>query len=66
MKKEIIIYGAGAYGGVIYKIFKYLGIEPDFFCDKKGGKLYGIPIISYEELLQKKQQIFILRLRIIM
>ena len=50
--EPVIVYGASVYGELAYIALKYLGIIPDFFCDKSQKKevYFGIKVITLERL----------------
>ncbi|SHO48785.1 radical SAM protein [Anaerocolumna xylanovorans] len=60
--REVIIYGATVYGEIAYWALEYIGIRPDYFCDRAlgGDKKYGIQILSPQELTEHKDAIIIL------
>lgn len=61
--KDVIIFGAGAYGKMTYKLLKGKGIEPFCFCDNsldKQGKLYcGIPVIPVQDVKIKYRNAYV-------
>lgn len=58
----LVIYGAGSWGEISYKIFRLFNVLPTFFCDddtNKQGEFFcdgdiKIPIISLEEAVTKE------------
>ncbi len=49
-ESRIIIYGAGAYGRLAYKLFKHIGKTPFGFCDRKEIKKSGMTVLPPDEL----------------
>jgi FkbM family methyltransferase len=53
----VVLFGAGSAGQELYPNMKLHGIHPKCFCDNNpsrvGSVLFGIPVISFEELSQK-------------
>ena len=56
--RKCVIYGAGEYGKRLYKFFTEHGIKTDYFCQTDKAEkmdLYGIPLISLNELRDIKE-----------
>ena len=55
--KKVIIYGAGVYGELALRGLQYIGIEPDYFADKRlaGKKCWGIEVINPDNLGDYKE-----------
>ncbi len=56
-QSPLILFGAGKNAVHVLRGLKDAGIKPDFFCDnnpqKQGKTFNGLPVISYELLLEK-------------
>jgi|WetSurMetagenome_2_1015567.scaffolds.fasta_scaffold00190_24 FkbM family methyltransferase len=56
-KTPVVLFGAGAAGQGLYPNMTFHGIHPVCFCDNNlslsGSSRCGIPVISFEELIQK-------------
>lgn len=63
LKDNIILFGAGASGKIIFDFFEKNGITPIFFCDnnlsKVGKKINNVNIISSEQLANIGIEVFI-------
>ena len=55
-KEPVIIYGASVYGEIAYFALKFMGITPDFFCDRatKDEEYFGVKVIKPSMLVDKK------------
>ena len=61
--REVVVFGAGTFGGYVVEELLQRHIEPTCICDNnralKGKKYHGFPIIPYSDL-PKKNYLFVL------
>lgn len=62
MKHDVIIYGAGVCGEIVYRGLESIGKVPLFFCDSNEKKdvLWNVPIIMPQELTEYKNAVVLL------
>lgn len=54
--RNILIFGCGYQGKIVFEILKSMGVEPKLFVDdgKAGQEFRGIPVVSREQSLKAK------------
>ena len=62
MKQDVIIYGAGVCGEIVYRGLESIGKVPLFFCDsnEKKSALWDVPVIKPQELTKYKNALVLL------
>lgn len=62
-EKQIVIFGAGIRGTLFLNFLQDFGYNDILFTDnnpvKVGGTVYKCPIVSYEEVVQKKEEVVV-------